>query len=245
MRTWSCRSLSASSTPCSDASGWNRPWIAWACAIARIISPGSSPAANSSASRWLARWPESRCCCWPMNPPEISTRKTGSRCCPCWRACTRVARRSAWSPQRRVRAPGLENDRPVRWTHRGGQPREGGAQVKALLDLILLAALGLFVTCSTRNAERLSSHPNPVSRAIWRPPMDDQQLTSHVPNQRDPEWWLEALNLRPHVVRAAKHQAVAGVAARSLQRALALSSTFPTVEPLPMPHPCAESGNDG
>lgn len=117
--------------------------------------------------------------------------------------------------------------------------------MKALLDLILLAALGLFVTCSTRNAERLSSHPNPVSRAIWRPPMDDQQLTSHVPNQRDPEWWLEALNLRPHVVRAAKHLAVAAVAARSLQRALALASTFPTVEPLPMPHPCAESGNDG
>jgi hypothetical protein len=117
--------------------------------------------------------------------------------------------------------------------------------VNALLDLILLAALSLFVTCSTRNAERLSSHPSPVSRAIWRPPMDDKQLTSHVPNQRDPEWWLEALSLRPHVVRAAKQLAVAAVAVRSLQRALALASTFPIVEPLPIPGPCAESENDG
>jgi hypothetical protein len=114
--------------------------------------------------------------------------------------------------------------------------------VKALLDLILLAALGLFVTCSTRNADRMSSHPNPVPRAIWQPPIDDNQLTSHVPNQRDPEWWLEALNLRPHVVRAAKQLAVAAVAARSLQRALVLASTFPTVEAFP--HPCPESGND-
>jgi hypothetical protein len=101
------------------------------------------------------------------------------------------------------------------------------------------------VTCSTRNAERMSSHPNPVPRAIWQPAMDDRQLPSHVPNQHDPEWWLEALSLRPHVVRVAKHLAVATVAARSLQRALALASTFPTVEPLPMPRPCAESGNDG
>ena len=116
--------------------------------------------------------------------------------------------------------------------------------MKALVDLILLAALGLFVTCS-RNAERMSSHPNPVPRAIWQPAMDDRQLPSHVPNHRDPEWWLEALNLRPHVVRAAKHLAVATVAARSLQRALVLASTFPTVEPLPVPRPCAESGNDG
>jgi hypothetical protein len=117
--------------------------------------------------------------------------------------------------------------------------------VKALFDLILLAALGLFVTCSTRKAERMSSHPNPVPRAIWLPAMDDKQLLSHVPTQRDPEWWFEALNLRPHVVRAAKHLAVATVAVRSLQRAVDLASTFPVVEPLPMPRPCAESGNDG
>ncbi len=117
--------------------------------------------------------------------------------------------------------------------------------MNALLDLILLAALGLFVTCPTRNAERMSGHPNPVPRAIWQPTIDDSQLTSHVPNQRDPEWWLEALNLRPHVVRAAKDLAVAAVAARSLQRALVLASSFPAVEPLPMPRPCAESGNDG
>jgi hypothetical protein len=115
--------------------------------------------------------------------------------------------------------------------------------MKALLDWILLAALGLFATCSTRNADRLSSHPNPVPRAIWQPPLDDNQLTSSAPNQRDPAWWLEALNLRPHVVRAAKQLAVAAVAARSLQRAVVLASTFPTVEP--MPRSCAEPGNDG
>lgn len=117
--------------------------------------------------------------------------------------------------------------------------------MKALLDWILLAALSLFVTCSTRDAERLSSHPNPVPRAIWQPPIDDNQLTSQLPNQRDPAWWLEALNLRPHVVRAAKDLAVAVVAARSLQRAVILASTFPTVEPLPTPLPCAGPGNDG
>jgi hypothetical protein len=116
--------------------------------------------------------------------------------------------------------------------------------VKALLDLILLAAVGLFVTCS-RNAERMSSLPSPVPRAIWQPPIDDRRLAKHVPNHRDPEWWLEALNLRPHIVRAANHLAVATVAAKSLQRALVLASTFPTVEPLPMPQPCAESENSG
>jgi hypothetical protein len=117
--------------------------------------------------------------------------------------------------------------------------------MKALLDWILLAALGLFATCSTRSAERLSSHPNPVPRAIWQPPLGDNQLTAPAPNQGDPAWWLEALNLRPHVVRAAQHLAVAAVAARSLQRAVILASTLPTVEPSPTPWQCVKPGNDG
>lgn len=118
--------------------------------------------------------------------------------------------------------------------------------MKALLDWILLAALGVFATCSTRNAERLSSHPNPVPRAIWQPPLDDSyQVTTRVPDQRDPAWWLEALKLRPHVVRSAKQLAVAAVAARSFERAVILASTLPMAEPWPTSQQCVKPGNDG
>jgi hypothetical protein len=120
--------------------------------------------------------------------------------------------------------------------------------MKALLDWIFLVTLGLFATCSTRNAERMSSHPNPVPRAIWQPPLDDNnRLTPHVSIQGDPAWWLEALKLRPHVVRAAKQLAVAAVAARSFQRAVILASTLPIVEPLSeqsMTPGCDKPGND-
>lgn len=53
-----------------------RRWTRLACWTKRRIFPFSSPAVNSSAWESLARWSTSRRCCWRMNRPATSTRRS-------------------------------------------------------------------------------------------------------------------------------------------------------------------------
>ncbi len=70
---------------------------AWASAIAPIICPRNSPAANSSASALRARSSTIRASFSPTSPPVISTRTMKRSCCGCCASCTSRDAPSSWS----------------------------------------------------------------------------------------------------------------------------------------------------
>jgi hypothetical protein len=49
-------------------------WATWDWGNGCITTPRNSPAARSSGWRSPAPWPPAPDCCWPMNPPQPSTR---------------------------------------------------------------------------------------------------------------------------------------------------------------------------
>jgi|GEM_PF-5532817 len=91
--------------------------------------------------------------------------------------------------------------------------------MKAVLEWILVAALGLLTS--------LSAQTNPLPRTFWEAPFTEAFFMVPASLRHDAPWWLEELKLRPHLVRAAQKFAVAAVAAKSFQRAIWLVGTLP------------------
>jgi ABC-type lipoprotein export system ATPase subunit len=59
----------------------------------RCSSRTNSPAGSANAWRLRVRWWGARSCCWPMNPPAISTAKRRLKSCRCSASCIAMASR--------------------------------------------------------------------------------------------------------------------------------------------------------